>query len=102
MADNVLSGTFTGTGQSASFMPGPRGFSGPTFNAALWGTFVGTIVLQRSFDGSTWVTCSKPDLSDASFTSAVTFVVNETEQGVIYRWSCTAYTSGTVNYRLSQ
>jgi hypothetical protein len=73
------------------------------FNASVQGTFVGTVVLQRSYDGSTWETVSKDASgSDASFTAPCSLVVEESETGVQYRWNCTAYTSGTINTRISQ
>jgi hypothetical protein len=74
------------------------------FNASIQGTFVGTVVIQRSYDnGSTWETVSKDASgSDASFTAPCSIVVEESEAGVQYRWNCTAYTSGTINTRISQ
>lgn len=95
----AVSGTFTATGQSATFVA-PAALK-EKFNVSLSGTFSATVVLQRSFDnGSTWITVSKPDLTDASFTAGASFSVEEPEAGVRYRLNCTAYTSGTVTYRL--
>lgn len=93
-----LTGTFTGTGNSATY----KAYQG--FNVSLWGTFVATIKVQRSFDGgTTWITTSLDSTgTPASFTSEVTVTGNEIEAEVLYRFSCTAYSSGTVNYRLSQ
>jgi hypothetical protein len=98
----AVTGTFTATGQSASFTPTVGiGKLVPAFNMSLWGTFVATIALERSFDaGTTWLPLTA--LGNAiSFTGAATEVFDEPESGVIYRLNCTAYTSGTVNYRLS-
>ena len=73
------------------------------FNASLTGTWVGTVVLQRSYDGTNFETVSKDASgSDASFTANCSIVVEECETGVIYRWNCTAYTSGTIATRISQ
>lgn len=95
----AVSGTFAATGQSTSFAA-PGALDGE-FNVSLSGTWAGTVLLQRSFNaGSTWITVSKPDLTDASFTTNVSFSVKEPEPGVLYRLNCSAYTSGTVTYRL--
>jgi hypothetical protein len=95
----AVTGTFTATGQSATFVA-PSALSGE-FNVSLSGTWVGTVKLERSFDNaSTWIVVSKPDLTDASFTAHASFSVKEPEPGVRYRLNCTAYTSGTVTYRL--
>jgi hypothetical protein len=73
------------------------------FNASLTGTWVGTVVLQRSYDGSTYETVSKDSAgADASFTANCSIVVEECESGVSYRWNCTAFTSGTIQTRISQ
>jgi len=95
----AVSGSFTATGQSSSFTP-PAALSGK-FNVSISGTFSATVKLERSFDaGSTWIVCSKPDLSDAAFTAGASFTVEEPEPGVRYRLNCTAYSSGTATYRI--
>lgn len=88
--------TATGTSDSAVF----RG----QFDAALWGTFVGTAQLQQSFDGgTTWIPVSIDSSgSPASYTAPVAVTAFEPEDGVLYRWECTAYTSGTINARISK
>lgn len=91
----AISGTFTGTGNSASFFP----TAGRGFNIAVYGTFVGTVDLQKKV-GATWVT-KFPD-SIYTMTEVRAFTDIEPEHGVEYRLSCTAYTSGTISYRLSQ
>lgn len=95
-----IASAFTGTGQSGSFRPA----AGRPFNVSVWGTFVGTVELERSFDaGSTWLDCSRDSAgTTASFTAPFSVVVEEPEVGVIYRLNCSAYTSGTINYRISQ
>lgn len=97
LAPTVVSGNFTATGQSSAAM-----FIG-YFNVSLWGAFVGTVVLERSFDGgATFLPCSTDTVGDPnSYTAPISIVVNEPEPGVYYRVRCSAYTSGTINYRLS-
>lgn len=92
-----LSSAFTATGQSTSAPV--KGY----YNFAIYGTFVGTARLERSFDaGSNWVPVSLDALGDpASYTVPVSVTGFECENGVLYRVNCTAYTSGTINYRLS-
>jgi hypothetical protein len=103
-----ISGSFTATGQSASAV-----VFGP-FNAVLWGTplsgtgvsgtFSGTVQIERSMDGgTTWVVVSTDGTgTQAIYTSPVSVAGMEPENGVLYRFDCTIYTSGTINYRLSQ
>ena len=94
-----VTGTFSATGQSASFAPvGGRGF-----NASLWGTFSATVQIERSFDGgTTWLPLTADAIAIEKFTAPCSESLQEDEAGVLYRFNCTAYTSGTVNYRLSQ
>ena len=103
-----LSGTFTGTGQSVSAV-----VFGP-FNAVLWGTplsgtgvagsFSGTVQLERSLDnGTTWVVVATDGTgTQAIYTTSISVAGMEPEQGALYRFDCTGYVSGTINYRLSQ
>jgi hypothetical protein len=106
LANAVVSGSFTGTGQSPLFS-----CWGP-FNVVLYGNagpngaMVGTVRLERSFDGgTTWVVCGVGGAgSQASYTlngADISVVAAEPEKGVLYRLNCTAYTSGTINYRMS-
>lgn len=99
-AQTVLSGSFTATGQSSS-----ERFYG-IFNVAVWGTFVGTTLLERSFDGgTTWFQAVNEcgnGATEGSFTATASSMFGEPERGVLYRFNCTAYTSGTINYRASQ
>ena len=92
----VTQSTFTGTGQSASMSI--RG----SFNFSLWGTFAGTVRIERSFDnGTTWLPMTVLG-SAVTFTGPATETFEEPEAGVLYRVNCTAFTSGTINYRVSQ
>lgn len=111
-ASLVVAGSFTGTGQSGNAtaygmigVPNtgvPAVFYGP-FNAVLYGTFVATAQLECSFDGgTTWILISEDTAGDgAIYTAPCKLTPYEPEKGVLYRWNCTAYTSGTMNYRIS-
>ena len=106
MAATTIAGTFSATGQSGSFKPtvGYRDSSPGAFNVSVSGTFVATIRLERSFDsGSNWLICSSDSAGTAaSWTAPFSVVAEEPEPGVLYRLACTAYTSGTITYRISQ
>jgi hypothetical protein len=89
--------TATGVSGSSAFFPGG-------INVSVWGTFVGTVQIERSFDGGAiWLVVDK-DLTgaDLTFTAPQSLVVEEVESAVLYRSNCTAFTSGTINVRLSQ
>jgi hypothetical protein len=78
-------------------------------NAIFTGTgveFVGTVELDRSFDGGNiWITHNLPGGSGVPAQwnggTPVSALFGETERGVAYRLNCTALSSGTINYRLS-
>jgi hypothetical protein len=95
---DVLSGTLTAVGASASK---PLHHD---FNVSLWGTFAATVQVERSFDGGTTFVPVSKDASGttAAFTAPCSIICDEPELGVLYRLNCTAYTSGTVNFRLSR
>lgn len=99
-AIRLLSGAFTATGQSASII-----LRGP-FNFSIWDTFVATLSLERSFDGgTTWMNVTRNDGSANAFTAPVSMSVPGDDSGeadVLYRLNCSAYTSGTARYRISQ
>lgn len=98
-AGRVASGTFTGTGVGAALQPAMnRGF-----NLSIWGTFVATITLQRSFDGgTTYIPVTYSDGTQINYSVPGSGSWQEAESGVLYALNCTAFTSGTVNWRLSQ
>jgi hypothetical protein len=94
-----VASTFTATGQSSALTP----VAGRGFNISLWGTFVATVRLERSFDGgTTWLPITANGTGLMNFTAACSEQWSDDEVGVQYRLNCTAYTSGTVNYRISQ
>lgn len=92
-----LPAAFTATGAGTSVA-----VNGP-FNAFLWGAFVATVELQRSFDGgTTWLACSVDSIgTPADYAAPVSLIVAENEPAMLYRWYCTAYTSGTAHHRIS-
>lgn len=97
----AVTGTFTATGQSSAFQPIIRDRSWGQFNLELRGTFVATVQLERSFNGTDWVSCTNLG-TGVAFNGPVSEVCEENERGATFRLNCTAYTSGTVTYRLSQ
>lgn len=101
MALNVT-GSFAATGQSAGItVKGVDDQRAHPLNISLWGTFVATVQVERSFDnGTTWLPLTALG-SSIPFTAPASEVFDEGETGVQYRLNCTSYTSGTVNYRLS-
>lgn len=94
----VKSGDLTATGASETFLN-----AGKDFNVSVRGTFVGTVTLDRSFDGgSNWFVCSSDSAGTAaSWTAPFSVVVSDREENTLYRLSFTR-TSGTVTYRISQ
>jgi len=70
-------------------------------------TFNATVQLERSFDGGNiWIACNVDGLGTlAQYGGAASTPISlefaEPEEGVTYRWNCIAYTSGTLNYRIS-
>lgn len=104
MATGKVTGAFAATGQSERFAPDSRPGAPRRFNLSLWGTFSGTVQVERSFDrGASWLACSRDGAgTPAAYSAPVSLVMEEPEAGVLYRLNCTALTSGTVNYRLSQ
>jgi hypothetical protein len=70
-------------------------------------TFNATVQLERSFDGgATFIACNIGAGALAQFTGAAVTPVNltfgEPEKNVLYRFNCLAWTSGTINFRISQ
>jgi hypothetical protein len=106
MALASTTGTLTAVANGSAFMPETAADLRAliSFNVALWGTFVATVILEKSFDnGVTYVPVLRPGGNTAvSYSAPSAEVIGEPEDGVLYRLRCTAYTSGTVNYRLSK
>jgi len=100
----ALTGTFGATGQSSSFVPSVS----RAFNVSVYGTFSAAVQLERSFDDTTWLPLTVGTTQLYTWSSAggsevkYSEIAAEIESGVSYRLNCTAYTSGTINYRVSQ
>jgi hypothetical protein len=76
---------FTGTATSDEV----DGDEDTPMHLSIQGTFVGTIALQRSFNGGTnWGTVD-------SYTTVTEKTIQRTSAVYQYRLECTAYTSGT-------
>lgn len=94
-----VEGSFGATGQSATFEV--KG----SFNVDINGSTGSTIAIERSFDnGVTWNVLSKDaDGGEASYANTdISMALDEVEDGVLYRFNCTAYTGGTPTYRASK
>ena len=69
-------------------------------------SYSATVQLERSFDGGkTWTVAnigSSGTLAQWTAGTPLNLSWTEPERGVAYRLNCVAYTSGTINYRLSQ
>lgn len=91
-----VSGVLSAAGASASSFSAQG-----TFNLSLWGTFSATMVLERTFDGVTWLPYTYVDGTPLVFRLPVSTTIDEPEEGIRYRLRCTSYTSGTVNWRMS-
>ncbi len=84
-------GSFTAAAQSGD----PVAISGKA-NLIIDGTFVGTVIAERSFDGgSNW-------WEHGSYTGKQSLVIEEPAlmDSAIWRLRCSAYTSGTINWFL--
>lgn len=99
-----VEGAFTATGQSPVFMPA----TDKPFSIALSdvGGAVASAQLEKSFDGgTTWclLYAGGVQLKVWSYTGTnIAESYEESEAGVLYRLNCTAFTSGQLDYRLSQ
>lgn len=96
-----VSGTFSSTGQSASFTP----LAGRGFNASVWGTFAATCQLERQV-GSIWQPLTVSAVGSVyqiyRWSAPASETVVEPKFGVPYRINCVSYTSGPVSYEVSQ
>ena len=91
------------TGSLNSAAPGTAIQLVGRFNVLISGTFVATVKIEKSYDGSNWHVVSRDAAgAEASFTAPAQVTLDECETGPQYRVICTSYTSGTINYRLSQ
>ena len=94
-----VSGALTATAQTTAFSP----LAGRGFNISLWGTFTATIQLERSFDaGTTWLPITAAGTQLYRWSAPASESASDDETGVRYRLDCTYFSSGTINYRISQ
>ena len=97
----AVTGTFSATGQSASFAPLP----GRDFNIYLG---AGTCTVQLECcppDSSTWHIITAAGTQLEKWTNPAAAFMEQwacSEAGARFRLNCTAYTSGTPAYRISQ
>jgi hypothetical protein len=100
----TVSSTFTATGPSNAFNPtvSRQGNNPASFNVSLRGTFVATVQIERCMDGTNWEPLTIGATQDGIWYAPCSETFEECEAGVQYRLNCTAYTSGTVTYRISQ
>ena len=98
MAAIRLSGSITGTGVTSAVSI----FGVANILLAFDGG-AATIDLERSFDdGVTYDVASKDSTpTDATFTESINGLIEEPERDVLYRFNCTAFTSGTIRFRIS-
>ena len=95
----VVEGTFTGTAEGAAVAI--QGHA----NVLIGGSFVATVQVQKSFDGgATWFIVSRDSAGAlAEYTSpGFNGTIIEPESQILYRVECTAFTSGTVIWRISR
>jgi len=96
-ADVMATGiTFTANGQTSGPFPVEAGYPTAAFQAA--GTWTGTIVLERTIDGSNWEnipSCSGTDVVNSITANGIfVFPIGAAQQ---IRFRTTAWTSGTAN-----
>ena len=96
----LLSGSFTSATTSAASVKVPVG---EVWAAIYASSGVGTVKIQKSYDGGTTYVDVSLDTtgSPASYSisnSSIDVVLLNLEQSAVYRFNCTAYTSGTIFY----
>jgi len=77
--------------------------AGSPVRVEVWGTFVGTVQVERSGDGGlTFLPLTKAGAATGAFTApANEQIEDENQEGAQWRLNVTAFTSGTINWRLS-
>lgn len=98
----ILSGSFTGTGQSSTSPGVPVGKLYVVIRAS---TGVGTVKVQKSLNGgTTWFDVSKDTSgTPASYdinNSSIDVIEENLQNTAVYRFNCTAFTSGTLFYEM--
>jgi hypothetical protein len=72
------------------------------FNISLWGTFAGSVQLERSFDGLTFLPVTAAGTQLCIWTAPASESWEEDMANVFYRLNNTVFTSGTLNYLVNQ
>lgn len=88
-------GDFTGTGAGTG-VPVDADLSRAT--VSIYGTFVGTMTLQVSHDGTNWVAARNRAGTAISSTTPTSF--GFAGDASFVRGNCTVYTSGTISVRV--
>lgn len=103
MTAGRITGSFGATGQSDSMSPNCTPSFAKLCNVELSGTFVGSAQLERLLPGETvWKPITANGTQMYAWTAPASEQFTESEPGTLYRLNCTAWTSGTINYRISQ
>lgn len=98
-AGATVTGSLGADGRGTVFQP----IANKPFNLFLTGSFTATATVQRSYDnGVTWLTVTKPDLTDAAFTAPINLVISEPEALCLYSVLVSGYGGGAVAYRFGQ
>ena len=93
----------TATGATDTMGPNCTPSYEKTCNVEVSGTFVATVQLERLLPGETvWKPITAAGTQLYVWTAPASEQFSESEPGTLYRVNCTAYTSGTVNVRISQ
>ena len=96
----LVSGSFTSATTGTAFL-----VQKTDFVATLYGTWSGTVQLEvNRNNGNGWVAVSSDPTTTtgtpAAYTANVALAVFDPIIGAQYRWNCTIFTSGTVNYEI--
>jgi hypothetical protein len=91
----IVQGSFTGTGSSATLSNKATLESDKKMTFSLSNTFAGTVDIERSYDaGASWNVVK-------SYTAIIEENLDTPTDHFIYRVTCSAYTSGTMDYALA-
>jgi len=99
----IGTGSFSATSNGLGVQLVRRG----DFNVSLWvapaNTFGGTVVVERSFDGGgTWLPFTDIDGLAISWGAGVSTILTEPQEGVYWRFRCSAFSSGPINWMIGQ
>jgi c-di-GMP-binding flagellar brake protein YcgR len=76
---------------------------GSLFSASVMGAFNATIIIEMSFDkGATAIPLTESDGSTKFFTAPERIDIEEVEDGVYYRFRCTAHVGGVATCRFGR